>query len=95
MVSFRGANGLHPTSQLGEDFEDGAITALGGAMGRPSATSSSLFARSPSESCPPLPFFGWEGSPTKVDYRKVGTLILSSLLEDLVWSHLCPFSLWR
>ena len=26
----------------------------------------------------------WEGSPTKIDYRKkVGTLILSSLLEDL------------
>ena len=30
-------------------------------------------------------FFGWEGSPTKIDYRKkVGSLILSSLLEDLV-----------
>ena len=28
-------------------------------------------------------FFGWEGSPTKIDYRKkVGTLILTSLLED-------------
>ena len=29
-------------------------------------------------------FFGWEGSPTKVDYRKKGTLIKTSLLEDLV-----------
>ena len=26
-------------------------------------------------------FFGWEGSPTKLEYRKVGTLILTSLLE--------------
>ena len=24
-----------------------------------------------------------EGSPTKIDYRKKGTLILTSLLEDL------------
>ena len=30
------------------------------------------------------PFVGWEGSPTKIDYRKRGTLILTSLLEDLV-----------
>ena len=31
-----------------------------------------------------LPFFG-EGSPSKIDYRKkTGTLILTSLLEDLV-----------
>ena len=29
------------------------------------------------------PFFGWEGSPAKIDYRKKGTLILTSLLEDL------------
>ena len=29
-------------------------------------------------------FFGWEGSATKIDYRKrVITLILTSLLEDL------------
>ena len=28
------------------------------------------------------PFFG-EGSPTKIDYRKKGTLVLTSLLEDL------------
>ena len=28
------------------------------------------------------PFFG-EGSPTKIDYRNKGTLILTSLLEDL------------
>ena len=39
-------------------------------------------------------FFG-EGSPTKIEYRKtkVGTRILSSLLEDLVghkWRHLDP-----
>ena len=36
-------------------------------------------ARSPSSAL--LPFF-WEGSPTKDD-RKKGTLILTSLLEDL------------
>ena len=30
------------------------------------------------------PFLGWEGSPTKIDCRKKGTLILtSSLSEDL------------
>ena len=29
-------------------------------------------------------FFGWEGSPTKIDYREKGTLIPTSLLEDLV-----------
>ena len=28
-------------------------------------------------------FFGREGSPTKIDYGKKGTLILTSLLEDL------------
>ena len=29
------------------------------------------------------PNFGWEGFPTKIDYRKIsGTLILTSLLED-------------
>ena len=33
---------------------------------------------------PFYPFLG-EGSPTKADYRKTGTLILTSLLEDLVW----------
>ena len=31
-----------------------------------------------------LILFGWEGSPTKIDYRKKGTLILTTLLEDLV-----------
>ena len=30
------------------------------------------------------PFFGWEGSSTKIDYRKRGIFILTSLLEDLV-----------
>ena len=39
----------------------------------------------PPARCPSLPFlFGWEGSPSKIDYRKNGTLILSSLPEDLV-----------
>ena len=28
-------------------------------------------------------FFLGEGSPTEIDYRKKGTLILASLLEDL------------
>ena len=34
-------------------------------------------------------FFGWEGSPTKIDYRKKGTLLLTSLLEDLVGVGCC------
>ena len=38
----------------------------------------------PSARCPfTVSFFG-EGSPTKIDYRKKGTLILTSLLEHLV-----------
>ena len=40
-------------------------------------------ARSPSNALLPC-FFGGEGSPTKIDYRKKGTLILTALLEDLV-----------
>ena len=39
-------------------------------------------AMSPSTALEPT-FFG-EGSPTKIDYRKKGTLILTSLLEDLI-----------
>ena len=31
---------------------------------------------------PSYPFLG-EGSPTKIDYRKKGTLILNTLLEDV------------
>ena len=34
-----------------------------------------------------LPFFG-EGSPTKIGYSKKGTLILTSLLEDLVYIYI-------
>ena len=39
----------------------------------------------------PFPFFGWEGSPTKVDYRKKSgyQLILTSLLEDLGGGRSC------
>ena len=37
--------------------------------------------RSPSSAL--LPTFLGEGSPTKIDCRKKGTLILTSLLEDL------------
>ena len=33
-----------------------------------------------SPASPALPFFGWEGSSTKIDRKKVGTLILTSLL---------------
>ena len=34
-------------------------------------------------------FFSGEGSPTKIDYRKKGgSLVLSSLLEDLAYLHL-------
>ena len=35
---------------------------------------------------PFYPFFG-EGSTTKIDYRKMATDILTSLLEDLEWNH--------
>ena len=45
-----------------------------------SCTSTALLTRSPSSA--PLLFLV-QGSPTKLDYRKKGTLILSSLLEDL------------
>ena len=37
-----------------------------------------------------LPFLFWgEGSPTKIGYRKKGTLILTSLLEDLGLKKRC------
>ena len=36
-----------------------------------------------------LSLFWGEGSPTKVDYRKKGILILTSLLEDLVLVPIC------
>ena len=50
-------------------------------------------------------FLGWEGSPTKIDYRKKGTLILTSLLEDLgkflfqearpwLWTNGCGSKKW-
>ena len=39
--------------------------------------------RSPQLGALSHPFFGWEGSPTKIDCRKKGTLILTSPLEDL------------
>ena len=38
----------------------------------------------PPARCPFTVSFLREGSPTKIDYRKKGTFILSSLLEDLV-----------
>ena len=40
---------------------------------------------------PFLPFFG-EGSPTKLDYRRKGTLILTVVLEDLAQSCFCPMT---
>ena len=38
---------------------------------------------------PVVPFYPFleEGSPTKTDYRQKGTLILTSLLEDLAGAH--------
>ena len=42
----------------------------------------SLLTTSRSPVVPFYPFLG-EGSPTKIDYRKKGALILTSLLEDL------------
>ena len=43
---------------------------------------STCLSKSPSSAL--LPFFGWEGSPTKIGYRKKGALILTSPLEDVV-----------
>ena len=47
-------------------------------------------------------FFAWEGSPTKIDYSKKGTLILTSLLEDLglavltaIWVGSLDFNFWE
>ena len=41
------------------------------------------------------PFFGWEGSPTKIDYIKKGTLILTSPLVDLdVGQHRFGIPFW-
>ena len=52
------------------------------------------FALSPGPPVVPFyPFLGEEGSPTKIDYSKKGTLILTSLLEDLVPFPL-PFLFW-
>ena len=31
-------------------------------------------------------FFAWEGSPTIIDYRNKGTLVLTALLEDLAFA---------
>ena len=31
-----------------------------------------------------MPVYPFLGDPTKIDYKKKGTLILSSLLEDLI-----------
>ena len=41
---------------------------------------------------PVVPFYPFlaEGSPTKIDYRKKGTLIPTSLLEDLVYEFVNP-----
>ena len=58
-----------------EDQHAGSLS--GRPHSRQAGCSVSLFA------LPSYPFLG-EGSPTKIDYRKKGTLILTSLLEDLV-----------
>ena len=42
--------------------------------------------------CPFTVYFLGEGSPTKIDYRKKGTLILTSLLADL--DNVGPCLLW-
>ena len=44
------------------------------------------------------PVFGWEGSPTNIDYSKKGTLILTSPLEDLgknLTDRQASWSLWK
>ena len=51
-------------------------------------------------SSPVGPFYPFleEGAPTKIDYQKKGTLILTSLLEHLVWvslSEILYFELWE
>ena len=38
-----------------------------------------------------MPFLLGEGSTTKIDYRKKGTVILTSLLEDLDMNALCCY----
>ena len=45
-----------------------------------------VVSRSPSSALVRFLFWG-EGSPTKIDDRKKGTLILTSLLEDMVVKH--------
>ena len=50
-------------------------------------------ARSPSSALS-HPFLG-EGSPTKIDYRKQSTLILTSLLEDLEYVLIFPVDFKR
>ena len=54
----------------------------GKAASSPGGQKPSLIHRLGPASIALVPFFG--GSPTKIDYRKKGTLILTSLLADLV-----------
>ena len=55
-----------------EAREIGLATGASGLLGPP--------ARCPTSH----PLFGCEGSPPKIDYRRKGSLIRTSLLEDLV-----------
>ena len=59
----------------------GHVLVCGGVKKRATQASLGCFSRSPSGAL--LPFFG-EGSPTKIDYRKKGILILTSPLEDSI-----------
>ena len=62
----------------------GPCCRLASLKGLTSNSSRSLLLRSRSPSSALLsPFLVGRGSPTKIDYRKKGTLILTTLLEDL------------
>ena len=87
---------LSPTKLAGSGSRPGTSrggssrtsTGAGAALGEQGVCGQTSWTWSASNWCQLLPFFFWggEGSPTKRDYRKikVGTLILASLLEDLV-----------
>ena len=66
----------------------GGHTSASAIVGSSSLDLRGIVSRSPGSAL--LPFLR-EGSPTKVDYRNKGTLILSALLEDLglhqSWKH--------
>ena len=86
--------------QNGHQLQKPPPQELGPRHGGPSVRSRRLLAprgdlgeeTRPGELRPSSPFFGG-GFPTKIDYRKTSTLILTSLLEHQV-EDFCIFRLW-